>query len=179
MVENSRHIKPEPTGYKLPKKLHGSDEGSKIIQLLLDRLKPAGPCSEYLMPLFKFTIHIKDALNSARRTGRLVRGMEEAEKILDAERSGILSADMKTGSKRVERISRLIVVANDGSSRFYRQIKKMVERNKPRVMAVELDVSSFELGEALFGPGKRALFILVNHKDAVVNALKSFIIQSS
>lgn len=159
----------------LPKALETAEEGREVLMTLDSHLNPVKPGSEYLLPLFQFSIHIKEALSSARRTGRLTRGIDEAEKMLDAERAGILSVDKKTGSERVERISRLIVVANDGSDRFYRQTKKVVEQNKPRVMVIALDITSFELGEAIFGPGKRALFLLINHKDAVINLLISLI----
>jgi hypothetical protein len=40
---------------------------------------------------------------------------------------------------------------------------------------MHLDITSFELGEAIFGPGKRALFLLLSHKDAVINLLISLI----
>ncbi len=176
MDKNIMDIQSGLQGLMLPKILEGTPEGAKIAGILHSNLRPVTPGSGYNLPLFQFSSHIIEALFSARRRGSLIRGMEAAEKILDAERTGILSADMKTGSRRTERISRLIVAANDGSHRFYRQIKRVIERNKPRVMAIELDVTSFELGEALFGPGKRALFLLVSHKDAVINLLKSLII---
>ena len=83
--------------------------------------------------------------------------------------------DNKTGSDRKERISRLVIIANDGSERFYRQTKKLVEKNTPRVLAIYVDVTSFELGERIFGQGKRALFLLISHKDAVADFLTSLI----
>ena len=66
-------------------------------------------------------------------------------------------------------------MANDGSDRFYRQTNRLVEQNRPRVMAIHLDITSFELGERIFGHGKRVLFLLINHKDAVTNFLVSLI----
>jgi hypothetical protein len=176
MDKNNINRPPAAFNCILPKKLDGTGEGKKIAEALYSSLKPVRPGSAYLLPSFPFSGAIKDALNSARRTGRLIRGIEEAEKMLDAERAGILSVDMKTGNERTERISRLIVVANDGSDRFYRQTKRIIEQNRPRIVAIHLAVTSFELGEAIFGPGKRALFLLVSHKDAVINLLKSLII---
>jgi hypothetical protein len=175
MDENSIDKQSEDHRYILPKKLDGSEEGKKVEDLLRSSQKPVLPGSGYLLPSFPLNDSIKKALNGARRTGRIIRGIEEAEKMLDAERAGILSVDMKTGSERVERVSRLIIVANDGSDRFYRQTKRLVDVNRPRVMAMHLDITSFELGGAIFGPGKRALFLLLNHKDAVINLLISLI----
>ena len=102
-------------------------------------------------------------------------GFENAEKSLSSERAGITYTDIKTGTVRKERLSRLVVVANDGSERFYRQTRKLVEQNIPKVLAIHLDISSPDLGEKLFGPGKKALFLLINHKDAVVNFLTSLV----
>lgn len=160
---------------KLPKKLEGSEEGRKLLMVLSRHISPVKPGFKILLPSFPLSESIIKALYAARRTGRLSRGIEDAEKKLAAERAGIAFADMKTGADRTERLSRVAVVANDGSERFYRQTKKIIEFNKPRVMAVHLDITSFELGERLFGPGKRVLFLLLNHKDAVTGFLMSLI----
>ena len=161
--------------FPLPKKLEETEEGEKILSVLKSRIKPTKPGNEYRVPSFPVSQSIINALNSARRTGRLIRGLEDAEKKLASERTGIENVDEKTGSGRKERISRLVIIANDGSDRFYRQTKKLVEKNRPRVLEIQLDVTSFELGESLFGPGKRAVFLLINHKDAVINFLTSLI----
>ena len=163
-----------PPGTFLPKKLAGTEE-KKIIDVLSGHHVSLIPGSEYMLPSFPITQPIMDALYSARRTGQLIRGFEEAEKKLAAERKGIADSDMKTGSVRNERISRMAVVANDGSERFYRQTKKLVEQNRLRVLAIHLNASSFELGERLFGPGKRVLFLLISHKDSVTDFLTALI----
>lgn len=155
---------------RLPKKLEGSDDGKKILAILNSHVTEG---DDYTAPLFPCSQSIMDALHSAWRTGRIIRGFEDAEKKLTAEKKGIAYADMKTGSERVERISRIAVIANDGSKRFYRQTKKLIDQNRPRVLAIHLDVTSYALGERLYGHGKRALFLLINHKDAVVNFLYS------
>ncbi len=161
--------------YILPKKLEGTEDGKKIPALLRSHLKPVKPGNEYLIPCFPSSKPILDALIRARRTDRLIRGFEDGEKLLYAEGNGIENIDNKTGINRRERISRLIVVANDGSDRFYRQTKRLAEKNRPRVMAILLDITSFELGETIFGPGKRALFLLISHKDSVTGLLTSLI----
>ena len=160
-------------GTLLPKKLAGTEEGKKIMDFLNRHLVTLLPESDYLFPSFPISQPVIDTLTSARRTGRLIRGFEDADKKLAAERKGIADADMKTGSVRNERISRVVVVANDGSDRFYRQTEKLIKQNNPSVLAIHLDATSFELGERLFGPGKRALFLLICHKEAVVDFLAS------
>lgn len=173
MSEKVVNKKTFPFDRLLPKKLEGREEGRKIPGILNSHLKPVKPGNDYMLPSFSCSESIMNTLNSARRTGRLIRGFEDAEKKLSAERKGIACVDKKTGTHRKDRVSRVVVVANDGSERFYRQLIKLVEQNRPRVLAIHLDVTSFELGQGLFGPGKRSLFLLINHKDAVINLLTS------
>lgn len=164
------------TAALLPKAFETGEEGRSVIMILNSHLNPVKPGSDFILPTFGLSPAILNALQSARRTNRLIQGLEETEKKLEAERAGIAQADNKTGAARNERISRLAVIANDGSERFYREVKKLVKKNYPRVLALYIDVSSYELGEAIFGPEKRVLFLLLNHKDAVINLLKSLII---
>ena len=159
----------------LPKKLENSQEGREILEVLNRHLRPVSQWNELNVPSFPVSESLVNSLHSARRTGRLVQGFEDSAKKLKAERTGIANIDIKTGFKRNERISRVAVIANDGSERFYRQTKRLIEQNMPRVLAIYLDVTSFELGERLFGPGKRALFLLIHHKDAVTEFLTSLI----
>ena len=159
----------------LPRKLETGQEGIDILKVLDSHLRPVTQWNDLVLPSFRISEAIINSIYSARRAGRLIRGFEEAEKKLNAEREGIASIDLKTGSERKERISRLIIIANDGSERFYRQAKRLVEQNRPRVLAIHLDITSFELGERLFGPGKRVLFLLINHKDAVIDFLTSLV----
>lgn len=170
-VKNCKTALPPDTF--LPKKLTETEEGRKILSVLSRHLISLIPGNDYRLPSFQMSQPIMEALYSARRTGRLIRGLEDAEKKLNAERAGIVKVDNKTGSDRKVRISRLVVVANDGSERFYRQTKKLIERNRPRALAIYLNITSFELGERLFGPGKRVLFLLISHKDSVVDFLTS------
>lgn len=159
----------------LPKKLEASEEGKKVLDVLNSHLRAVKPAIKFTVPSFAISQSVIDALYSARRTGRLVRGFKDAEKNLAAERKGIANVDLKAGSAGKGRISRLVVLASDGSERFYRQTKRLTEQNRPRVMAIHLDVTSFELGEKLFGPKERALLLLLNHKEALVNLLISLI----
>jgi hypothetical protein len=162
-------------GPLLPKRLEESEAGKKVYARLKSHRRAIYPGNDFIVSSYPVSQEIMNALYSARRSGFLIRGFEDAEKALNAERTGIENIDKKTGINRKERISRLVVVANDGSERFYRQTKKLVEKNTPRVLAIYLDVTSFELGERIFGQGKRALFLLISHKDAVTDFLTSLI----
>ena len=57
------------------------------------------------------------------------------------------------------------------AQRFYRQVEKLLRRQGPRVLALRLDIRAEALGETLFGPGGRAVLLLLDHKEAVSAAL--------
>ena len=70
------------------------------------------------------------------------------------------------------RISRLLVVSEDGAARFYRQIEKLCSRHGSRLEALVLECDEVELGRAIFGPGQLARAVLLDHKDVVVRFLE-------
>jgi len=118
-------------------------------------------------------------LRSARSRGQLVRGLEAIATRLDGEAHGLALADAKSGTARGGRVSRLVVVAGDGSARFYRQVDSLVLRNRPRVLAIRIEDDGAALGELLFGTGKFARAVLVEHKDAVASVLLALLPDSS
>ena len=69
------------------------------------------------------------------------------------------------------RISRLLILANDGAERFYRNVETILYRHKPRVLAVLHEIDAIGLGELLFGPGNIARLVMLNHKQAVGSVL--------
>ena len=112
-----------------------------------------------------------DALRRANRSRRLVRGIDEAEKVLAAERHGQNLADQRSGTERGVRLSRVAFVSDDGSAGFYRQVGKLLARDPGKLLVIKVDGDAQALGEAIYGPAKRARLVLVNHKDAVAEAL--------
>jgi len=61
----------------------------------------------------------------------------------------------------------LLILANDGAERFYRQVERLLRRYGSRVLAVRLEADADALGELLFGTNGRARLLMLNHKDAV------------
>jgi hypothetical protein len=90
---------------------------------------------------------------------------------LDAEARGLAQVDRDTGVARGARVSRLVFVTGDGAERFYRHVETLLVRHRDRVLGVRLDASAAELGRLLFGPEAIARLVLLDHKDAVAEAL--------
>jgi len=72
---------------------------------------------------------------SARCAGRIVRELEGAQRALSVEQQGLEHVDRKTAVERGRRVSRLLILADDGSERFYREVESLLRRNAPRVLA--------------------------------------------
>ena len=65
----------------------------------------------------------------------MIIGYESVEKILANERKGLQNVDNQS-----ERVSRLLIVTNDGSPRFYRELKFLQNKEGGRVLICRLDV---------------------------------------
>ena len=154
-------------GLRLPRPVEEDRRGRELLRGLAAHAGPLWPGGGILVPAIPFTPALAEALRTARRAGRLVRGLEAAEVKLAAEGKGLGPVDRKTGVPRGGRVSRLLVVADDGAERFYRRVETLLRRNGPRVLALRLHVEAARLGEAVFGPGQRALLLLLAHKEAV------------
>jgi len=112
-----------------------------------------------------------EALSAAYRAGHVVRSLEKTQAVLAAEAHGQRLADRRSGTERGQRISRLLILANDGSERFYRQVASLLKRHGPRVIAVFLKTDAAALGGAVFGKGRAARLLMIEHKAAVGDVL--------
>ena len=70
-----------------------------------------------------------------------------------------------------QRVSRLLVVASDGSPRFFRQVEQLRTEHAPRLEVLLLECDAPTLGAQLFGRGREARAVLIDHKDAVARFL--------
>jgi hypothetical protein len=152
---------------RLPKGVEGGPGAASLVRELAARARPLWPGGEFRVPRVELAADLEAALTSAYSAGRIVRGLEGAERALAAEERGLKKVDQRTGVERGPRVSRLVVLADDASERFYRSVESLVLRHAPRILALRLCVDELALGEILFGRGRVARLILVSHKDAV------------
>ena len=158
---------------RLPKLVDADPRGTALLQSLIEHAQPIRAGSEISVPVARFD-GIESALQSAHRAGRVVRGLEAAERTLAAEERGLRLADQSSGVKRGSRVSRLLLLARDGSDGFYRQVENLLRRHGPRVLAIRLDVDAAGLGTPLFGAGRTTRLLMIQHKEAVVAVLFGF-----
>jgi len=160
---------------RLPRPVEDDPRGDQVLHLLTTHTRPLWPGSEIAVASVRLTPRLGAALKNMHHANQVVRGLEFAEQRLAREQRGLAIADRQTGQKRGERVSRLLLLADDGAERFYRNVESLLRRHDPRVLALLLESDSATLGELLFGPGSLARLLLLEHKEAVSYVLLSMI----
>jgi hypothetical protein len=156
---------------RLPKLVESDPRGPQLLRSLTTHTQPLWRESELGIPAAMLSFELAEALRNAYASGQVIRGLESAERRLAAEERGLQMADRKTGAPRGARVSRLLVLANDGAERFYRNVETMLHRHGPRILAVRLETDAGGLGKLLFGPGRIARLVMLEHKQAVGSVL--------
>lgn len=156
---------------RLPKVVEVDPRGAQLLLDLSSHAASLWSGSEMRVPVASMSDALAAALKSAYSASRVVRGMEGAEQTLAAEERGLRIADLQSGAPRGVRVSRLLILASDGAERFYRQVESLLRRHGPRVLAVRVSIDAEALGALLFGPGRRARLLMLEHKDAVAAVL--------
>jgi len=158
---------------RLPRKLEDDPGAAHLASELARRSELLWAGGELRVPRVEVAPDLVAALRSAFSAGRIVRGFEGAERALATEALGLERVDRAAGVERGGRVSRLLVLADDGAERFYRNVESLLRRHAPRVLALRVSADERSLGEILFGPGQRARLLLVEHKDAVSGILSA------
>ena len=133
---------------RLPKSVESDPRGPQLLRDLTTHTRPLRQGSEIGIPVAGMTRELAEALRSAYSAGQVVRSLENAERKLAAEERGLEMADRQIGVPRGVRVSRLLLLANDGAERFYRQIEALLRRHGPRVLAVRLEIDEHRIRRA-------------------------------
>ncbi|EKD81957.1 MAG: hypothetical protein ACD_39C01550G0002 [uncultured bacterium] len=155
----------------LPKQVEADPRYKTLLKLLASRTEKLWPGSEVFIPVAAFSDELKAALMAAKENDRLARGVEGIERTLGIESRGLALVDKRATEKRVQRISRLLIMSSDGAERFYRKVEAILREHGQRVMAVRITADSRQLGEYLFGPEKAVKLLMIEHKESVAAAL--------
>lgn len=156
---------------RLPRMVESNPRGPHVLRRLTACTRPLWSKGEIEVPVATLGPELREVLRKAHHAEQVVRGLEAAERTLSAEERGLRLADRHSGVSRGDRISRLLLLADDGAERFYRRVETLLRRHSPRVLAIRLDVNAADLGEALLGASRLARLLLLTHKEAVGAAL--------
>ena len=156
---------------RLPKQVEEETDAARFVRELEARAKPLWAGGELRVAELGLPSGLRTALKSVYSAGRIVRGYEDAERALAAEARGLIHVDRKTGVARGARVSRLLILADDGAERLYRNVESLLGKHAPRLLALRVAANEVALGEMIFGNGHVARVLLVEHKDAVSSVL--------
>jgi hypothetical protein len=126
-----------------------------------------------VVPSVPLTPTLRAALAALAAQRRLERGLEAADATLAAEQRGLAALAPAVAARQQPRVSRVLVVSNDGAERFYRQVERLALTHAPRVLVCRVDASSAVVGEVCYGPGALAKLVLTTHKTAATDLLRA------
>jgi len=152
---------------RLPRMIEADPRYAGIIRVLTTNNRLLWQGGEIEVPVVSLGTDLAAALRKACTAGSVVRGLEGTGRRLAIEEKGLVEADRKSRDNRGIRVSRLLVLSDDGSERFYRAVESLLRKHGPRVLAVRLEADAAMLGELLYGPGRIARLLMIEHKSAV------------
>ncbi len=122
------------------------------------------------------TLPMSDALGAELRAslaaGHACQGLELIADKLAGEQKGLDALREKAPeSPQNARASRILFLAGDGSTRFYRDCDGLLSRYSQRVLGCRLDLPGEALGNALLGSPRMVRSVLVFDKKAAARAL--------
>lgn len=158
---------------RLPRQVESDPRAQQLLRILTTKTRLLWQEGELEVSVAALRSELATALRKALGAGQVVRSLESAERTLAAEERGLSLVDRQSVVPRGVRVSRLLVMADDGAERFYRQVERLLRRHGPRLLAVRIEVDADTLGELVFGPGRRARLLLLDHKEAVSGVLLS------
>jgi hypothetical protein len=164
---------------KLPRKIETLPEHEALKKLLTQDRQLLWEKGTVEVSAVHWSTALEQTLVKAVSFKQIERGLERIEQVLDNEKKGLVALQKKQGTPLANRVSRILLIANDGAERFYRACESTLLHHQDRVMGLLLDVDSAELGRGLFGPEKPVKAILVSDKEAAVHVLLSLLVGRS
>jgi len=131
------------------------------------------PGAQVVVPVLLLRPPLADALGAAYRDGQLVLGLERVEETLAAEARGLALVARRTGHAPGARVSRLLLLSDDGAERLYRNAERLAVAHAPRVLVAMVAADAATLGRATTGREAAVKLVLVQHKQAVAALLRA------
>jgi hypothetical protein len=160
---------------KLPRKVENDPRYEALKKLLGENLLPLWEKSTLTVPHVKFLKTLEETLTRALGFRQLERGLENIDKILDAEKKGLVALQQKLKTAPAHRMSRLLIIANDGTERFYRACETTLLRHSERVLCLHVDAPSEQLARNVHGADQLVKALLVSDREAVSHVLFSLL----
>jgi hypothetical protein len=160
----------------LPRQLEADGTAEIIRQALLTRTARLWTGGDLYVPLIPASEGLQKVLRTGRFNNHIRYGLEATSAKLESEKKGIANVRQRHGVDGVlygDRISRLLLISNDGAERFYRHIEHILRLHAPRVLGCLLDIDSNGLGTMATCKERRIKLVMVEHKDLVSDVLRA------
>jgi hypothetical protein len=160
---------------KLPRELEADGTAGTIHQVLMACITQPSSCGDFSVPIITMGDSLKKVLQRANLNGQIRWGLEAISDKLARERKGIDHLREGRGLPGGERVSRLILISNDGALRFYRHIEHLLQFHAPRLLGCMLDMDSSALGSLITGKERQIKVIMAEHKRVVSEILRTLL----
>lgn len=158
---------------KLPRELEADGNIEIIYQALWERTVQIWPGSDLTIPIITVNDPLKKVLRRAHLNGQVRCGLEAVTDKLEREKRGIANLREGKGLPTGDRVSRLLLISNDGAQRFYRQIEHLLQLHAPRLFGCMLDMDGSALGSLIKGKETQVKAIMAERKGIVSEILRT------
>jgi hypothetical protein len=148
---------------------------SQIETLVQSNRHPLWNAGSFEVATVPITARLEETLESLQHLRQLERGLEGIGDILAGEKKGLDAQLQKSGSSPANRISRLLLIGDDGSERFNRGCERILKDHADRVLGLRFNTSQSTLMSKLYGEGALAKVLLIKHREAVSRVLWSLL----
>jgi hypothetical protein len=157
---------------KLPKDLTDHPRHDAILKALSTQTAPLWERGTHAVATLSLNPKLRQELGRALELGFAIQGLEQIGAELMREQKGLDALKEKTPqAPQSSRISRILLVANDGSERFYRECESLLNHYSQRLLVCRLDVAGEDLGLALTQRPKLLRALLVTDRKAAARVL--------
>ena len=160
---------------KLPRKVEEDSRFPAITDLLAQTRKPLWEKSAIPVSELPWTPAVERVLSIAVRARKVEIGLETVERVLGIQKRGLDAVHAKQASVPANRVSRVLLVSNDGSERFYRACESLLGKHGERLLLLRFGIPAGRMGEKIIGPGKEIKVVLLADREHVENLLFSLV----
>jgi hypothetical protein len=157
---------------RLPKDVAADPRHETICALLATNTTPLWEGANLRVATFPLNDEMTRECRRSIAAGLAIPGLEAIGDVLASEQKGLDALIAKApDAPQNPRVSRLLLMSNDGSKRFYRDCESLLAQYAQRVIGCRLDVTGDNFGAVVFGYPKLVRAVLFVDKKAVARAL--------
>jgi hypothetical protein len=161
---------------RLPRELEVDGNAGTIRKVLGARTVQLWAGSDLSIPMITMGEPLKKVIRRAGLNGQIRWGLEAISDKLKEEEKGIANLREGRGLPTGDRVSRLLLISNDGAERFYRHIERLLQAHAPRLFVCMVDMDGNELGSMVTGREKQIKVVMAEHKSVVAEILRAMAI---